>query len=102
LRFKLKRALVLYIKIKRGKKAYFRKDVLKIGLAKLKSVVKIQGMIRIFFARRSLKWRRNSIFKRHLVMQTLYLKKYVNRLTRDKETYWIQKFSFGRVESDDI
>ena len=35
-------------------------------------------------------------------MQTLYLKKYVNRLTRDKETYWIQKYSFGNVESDDI
>lgn len=35
-------------------------------------------------------------------MQTLYIKKYVNRLTRDKETYWIQRFSMGRVESDNI
>lgn len=102
LRFKLKRALLLYFKIKRAKKAYFRQDILKIGLAKLKSVVKIQGMIRIYFAHRSLNWRKNCIFKRHLVMQTLYLKKYVNRLTRDKETYWISRFSFGRVESDNI
>jgi hypothetical protein len=62
LKFKLKRALILYYKMKRAKKAYFRQDILTIGLAKLKSVVKIQGMIRIFFARRALKWRRNSIF----------------------------------------
>ena len=59
-------------------------------------------MVKINFAKKALLWRRNSIFKNHLVMQTLYLKKYVNRLTRDKETYWIQRFSFGRVESDNI
>ena len=100
--FKLKRALRLYLKNRRSKRAYFRKDILKIGLAKLKSVVKIQGMVKINFAKKALLWRRNSIFKKHLVMQTLYLKKYVTRLTRDKETYWIQRFSFGRVESDNI
>jgi hypothetical protein len=41
MRFKLKRALVLYIKNRRAKKAYLRQDILKIGLAKLKSVIKI-------------------------------------------------------------
>jgi len=59
-------------------------------------------MVKSYFARRSLKWRKNAIFKKHRVMQTLYLKKYANRLTRDKETYWINRFSFGRVESDNI
>ena len=39
--FKLKRALRLYLKNRRSKRAYFRSDILKIGLAKLKSVVKI-------------------------------------------------------------
>lgn len=39
--FKLKRALKLYIKNRRIKKVYFRQDILKIGLAKLKSVLKM-------------------------------------------------------------
>jgi hypothetical protein len=33
-------------------------------LAKLKSVLKIQGMVRIKQARKSLEWRRHSLFKR--------------------------------------
>ena len=36
------------------------------------------------------------------MLQTLYFKRYVNKLTRDKETYWIQRYSMGRVESDQI
>ena len=39
--FKLKRALRLYVKNRRAKKGYFRSEILKIGLAKLNSVVKI-------------------------------------------------------------
>ena len=39
--FKLKRALRLYLKNRRSNRGYFRSDILKIGLAKLKSVVKI-------------------------------------------------------------
>jgi hypothetical protein len=36
------------------------------------------------------------------MLQGLYVKKYVNKLTRDKETYWLQKYSLGRVETDQI
>lgn len=38
----------------------------------------------------------------YLMLQGLYVKKYVNKLTRDKETYWLQKYSLGRVETDQI
>ena len=40
--------------------------------------------------------------KAHKVIQTLFLRKHVNKLTRDKETYWIQRYSMGKVETDSI
>ncbi len=32
----------------------------------------------------------------------MYVKKYVNKVTRGKEIYWLQKYSMGRLESDQI
>ena len=64
----------------------------------------MQGIVKIFLAKRALAWRKkaNAIIQAHMVLQTLYFKRYVNKLTRDKETYWIQRYSMGRVESDQI
>jgi len=38
---RLNKALILYYKKRRMKKAYYRKDILQIGLAQIKSVVKM-------------------------------------------------------------
>ena len=38
----------------------------------------------------------------HRVLQEIYLRKYENKLTRDKETYWIQRYSLGRIETEQI
>lgn len=49
-------------------------------------------------------WRTKILGKKllleHQCLQTLYHKKYTNKLTRDKETYWVQRYSLGRLETD--
>jgi hypothetical protein len=57
MKHRLKKALILYYKKRRMKKAYFRKDILQIGLAQIKSVVKTQGMVKVYLAKRALAWR---------------------------------------------
>lgn len=39
---------------------------------------------------------------KHKILGEVYLRKYANKLTRDKETYHIQRFALGRVETDQI
>jgi hypothetical protein len=47
--------------------------------------------------------RRAQVLKlKHKILTEVYLRKYANKLTRDKETYHIQRFALGRVETDQI
>lgn len=47
-------------------------------------------------------WRYYQLTDWHRVMRRLYTKKFVNYLTRGKETYWLQRYSVGKLESDQI
>ena len=35
-----------------------------------------------------------------IIIQMINKKKIINKQTRDKETYWLQRYSLGKVETD--
>lgn len=40
------------------------------------------------------------MIKNEEIIKSLYKKKIINKQTRDKETYWLQRYSLGKVETD--
>lgn len=40
------------------------------------------------------------LIKNEDAIKNVYQKKIINKQTRDKETYWLQRYSLGKVETD--
>ena len=55
----------------------------------MRQLCRIQRFGRKIYWRRGLVWRRYVKRTQKSALDALYLKKFVNKLTRDKETYWL-------------
>lgn len=101
----LRRQLALFFKKKRISRAPLRQNLHSFALAHLKAVLAIQRFVRKNIISKRLKQRR-LFFKRICLEQQLkseiFLKRYVNKMTREKETYWVQRYAIGRIETDNI
>lgn len=102
----LSSCLKLYAKKKRVTRGYLRPANELQALAKnSESVVeKIQGMIRVHQARKTCNFHRNLLelrrvqkWRREVKLRSILINK-----TRDKETYFVQRVTLGRIETDAI
>lgn len=90
LMIRLNQALRLYIRKRRAAKVPVRPDAIQIAGRFLDKVAKIQNFIRRHvIGKNILRRQKQHNLAGHRVLQQIYLRKYENRLTRDKETYWV-------------
>ena len=101
----MRKALKLWVKKRRAKRGYMRKDINRIGQQHLPCVKSLQTFIRKYVLGPKILSSHKSIQVLHLnfhIKQEIFLRKHTNSLTRDKETYWIQRYALGRAETDQI
>lgn len=90
------------MKKRRAERGYLRPNIDQIASSNIRHVKRLQRFGRKIYWKQGLVWRKYLKNGKHGLLEALYLKKFHNKLTRDKETYWLQRYSLGRIETEQI